>query len=59
VSPARTLIIGDSENDILAGKASGVVTCAVTYGFRSAQKLSALNPDFMIDEPQALKTFVF
>jgi phosphoglycolate phosphatase len=59
VSPARTLIIGDSENDILAGKASGVVTCAVTYGFRSAEKLSALNPDFMIDEPQALKTFVF
>jgi phosphoglycolate phosphatase len=58
ILPARTIIIGDSENDIWAGKASGAVTCAVTYGFRSAEKLLALNPDFVIDEPQALKTFV-
>lgn len=51
---SRALMIGDGENDILAGKAAGVRTCAVTYGFRPVEKLLALKPDFVAHEPREL-----
>lgn len=44
-----TLFIGDSEQDILCGQAAEVDTCAVTYGFRSAEYLKSLNPTYVID----------
>jgi len=46
----RTVIIGDGATDILAGKAAGVITCAVTYGFRSGDALRAAGPDLVIQE---------
>lgn len=46
--PARTLMVGDSELDILAGRAAGVGTCAVTYGFRPAAYLASFRPDYMV-----------
>jgi phosphoglycolate phosphatase len=55
VPAAKAVIVGDSENDILAGKASGIVTCAVTYGFRRKEDLLALLPDFVVDHPDELK----
>lgn len=45
--PARTLLVGDSELDILAGRAAGTGTCAVTYGFRPAAFLASFRPDYM------------
>lgn len=57
-SASRAIIIGDGENDILAGKAAGVMTCAVTYGFRPAEKLLALQPDFVAREPWELMSLV-
>lgn len=35
----RTVIIGDGHQDILCGKSAGIVTCAVTYGFRQSPEL--------------------
>lgn len=55
VSPRKTVIIGDSESDIAAGKAAGIYTCAVHYGFRSAETLRAFHPDFEISKPVELK----
>ncbi|MFA5803036.1 MAG: HAD-IA family hydrolase [Melioribacteraceae bacterium] len=46
---AATLMIGDSEIDIQCGKNAGTQTCAVTYGYRSAEELKKEKPDFMID----------
>ena len=37
--PGETVIIGDSNFDIEAGKAAGTRTCAVTYGFRDVRLL--------------------
>lgn len=54
-SPRKTVIIGDSEGDIIAGKAAGIYTCAVHYGFRSAETLRAFHPDFEISNPVELK----
>ncbi|MBI5847120.1 MAG: HAD-IA family hydrolase [Nitrospirae bacterium] len=47
VGPEETVIIGDSNFDIEAGKAAGTVTCAVTYGYRDAALLQ--DADFIID----------
>ncbi len=49
ISPARTVMIGDSPSDIAAGKAAEVITCAVTYGYRTAEELLAAGPDYLID----------
>lgn len=43
----ETVIIGDSNYDIEAGKAAGIKTVAVTYGFRSREVLK--DADFIVD----------
>lgn len=43
-----TLMVGDTDADILAGRAAGVATCAVTYGALTAEELTALRPDYVI-----------
>ncbi len=58
VPPSRAMIIGDGENDILAGKAAGIMTGAVTYGFRPMEKLLALHPDFIVGDPMELRNFI-
>ncbi len=52
----RTVMVGDGATDIRAGKAAGVMTCAVTYGFRSEDELKKAGPDFVIHEFSELKT---
>ena len=54
----RALLIGDSPQDIRAGQAAGVYTCAVTYGFRPIEELRPLQPDLVIDHPMALKEHI-
>ena len=41
-------MIGDSVYDLKAGKAAGVRTIAVTYGFQEADTLKALKPDAVV-----------
>lgn len=48
-SPAETLMVGDTDADILAGRSAGVATCGVTYGSLSRDALMAFQPDFMLD----------
>lgn len=45
----QALIVGDSDVDIFLGKAAGLLTCAVSYGFRPRKELELLQPDFLID----------
>lgn len=49
VNPDETLMVGDSEADILGGKNAGVRTVGVLYGM-NAEKLKLLEPDFTIDD---------
>jgi phosphoglycolate phosphatase len=46
----RTVIVGDGTTDVRAGKAAGVATCSVTYGFRSEEELRKAGPDYVIHE---------
>jgi phosphoglycolate phosphatase len=47
VSREETAIIGDSNFDIEAGRAAGIKTIGVTYGFRSRESLNGA--DYIID----------
>jgi phosphoglycolate phosphatase-like HAD superfamily hydrolase len=42
-------MVGDTTADILAGKAAGLKTCAVTYGFGRLAELQHCQPDYVID----------
>jgi len=44
----RTVIVGDGTTDIRAGKSAGIITCSVTYGFRSEEELRKAGPDYII-----------
>lgn len=48
VRPEDAVIVGDSDNDILAGKNAGIKTIGVTYGYRSAEMLK--DADFLINK---------
>lgn len=53
-TPERALMVGDTDNDMLAAKAAGMATCAVTYGYFSRGELEAHGPGCMIDAPLEL-----
>lgn len=45
----RVLMVGDSENDINAGKAAGVKTLGLTYGYNYDIPISASRPSYICD----------
>ncbi len=47
ISPEEAIIVGDSNYDIEAGKAAGIKTVAVTYGYRPLEMLQGA--DFIIN----------
>jgi phosphoglycolate phosphatase len=50
-----TVIVGDGTADIGAGKAAGIITCAVTWGYRPEEELRSLGPDQVIHRPADLE----
>jgi phosphoglycolate phosphatase len=52
------VMIGDSEIDILAGRNAGTQTCAVTFGYRSAEQLRATEPDVTVDRFEQLQEVI-
>jgi len=55
IAKEHTAVVGDGTTDILAGKAAGITTCAVTYGFRSEAELRTAGPDHIIHAFSELK----
>ena len=47
ISSEKTLMVGDSETDVLTGRNAGVWTCGVTYGF-GPQALEDAGPDLLL-----------
>lgn len=56
VSKNNTLVVGDSDIDIKAGRVAGVKTVAVTYGYREKELLE--DADFIIDRFSDLLSIV-
>jgi phosphoglycolate phosphatase len=53
ISARDTLMVGDSDTDVLTGRNAGVWTCGVTYGF-GAHTLQKVSPDLVIDDLREL-----
>ena len=56
VRPEEAVIVGDSNFDIEAGKAAGIRTVAVTYGYRPLEMLK--DADFKIDRMDKLPAVI-
>lgn len=54
----ETLMVGDTDNDIEAGKRADVLTCGVTYGSLTREQIQKLNPEFIIDSLSELVSTV-
>lgn len=54
VEPNETLIVGDTELDIMCGKNAGAKTCGVLYGYRTKEHIENENPDFFISDLKEL-----
>jgi phosphoglycolate phosphatase-like HAD superfamily hydrolase len=52
------MMVGDTPADILAGKAAGTKTCAVTYGFGTREALLQCAPDHVIESFSELGNLV-
>jgi phosphoglycolate phosphatase len=58
VDPSRALMIGDSPQDIAAGRSAGAKTCGVTWGFRGAELLREAGADWIAEEPAELLAII-
>ena len=54
VSPCDTYFIGDSEVDVLTGKNAGMISVAVSWGFRDRKILGNAKPDVLFDTREEL-----
>lgn len=52
--PGDCLMVGDSPNDMEAGRRAGVKICAVRYGYGKVEDLRRFDPDFWIDDLREL-----
>jgi phosphoglycolate phosphatase len=50
VPPELSLMVGDSENDILAGRRAGMLTAHARWGYKAPQS----PPDYHLDHPKEL-----
>ena len=57
VPPEQAMMIGDSRNDVLAGRGAGIWTCGITYGFAPVTVRKA-DPDMLVDSTQELKSLL-
>ena len=58
LDPAQTLMVGDREHDILGAKANHVAAAGVTWGYGSAQELTAAGALTLLHEPTNLLDFL-
>jgi phosphoglycolate phosphatase len=49
VAPARTLMVGDSSNDLQAARAAGCAIALVRYGYNHGQPVDGLGADVVLD----------
>lgn len=54
VSPGQCVYVGDTKVDMLTGKAAGMFTVGVSWGFRSVQELRENGADLIINSPAEL-----
>lgn len=54
VKPEECMYVGDTNTDMQTGKAAGMYTIGVTWGFRDREELEENHADIIIDHPTEL-----
>ena len=54
IAPEDIYYIGDTTGDIAEGRAAGVKTVGVTWGWHSKEKMAQAKPDYLFNQPQEL-----
>jgi len=54
VTPAQAVYVGDEVRDVEAGRAAGVRTIAVAWGFSNVESLERAQPDMLVRRPEEL-----
>ncbi len=54
IEPACSLMIGDSENDVLAAKAAGMAVVGLTYGYNYGRDIAESHPDWVMSDIREL-----
>ena len=57
-TPSRTLIVGDTEQDMRAGRSAGVGLCCVRYGYGDLDRIRQINPEYFIERPEEILEIV-
>jgi len=58
INKEKSIMVGDMDIDILAGKNAGILTCAVTYGVSKKEDIIRAEPDFIIDDIGKLRDII-
>jgi phosphoglycolate phosphatase-like HAD superfamily hydrolase len=58
VSPTASLIVGDTELDILCGQNANTKTCAVTHGYRTEESIAMHKPDYLVKDMNELRALL-
>lgn len=58
ISPAHTLMVGDSSNDALAARAAGCPVVLVTYGYNHGEPVRTVDADNFIESLASLRTLL-
>ncbi len=58
IAPANALMLGDSENDVIAARAAGFQIVCVAYGYNHGEDVGKLNPDAVIESMADLKALL-
>jgi phosphoglycolate phosphatase len=59
IDPARTVMVGDREHDIIGAKTNGVFAIGVTYGYGSRAELLSAGADTFCDSPEEILAVIF
>ncbi|MEM9005093.1 MAG: HAD hydrolase-like protein [Cyanobacteria bacterium P01_F01_bin.86] len=54
-TPEHTVYVGDEVRDVDAARFAGIRSASVTWGFNSRNALIRANPNWLIDNPEALR----
>lgn len=49
------VMVGDTDLDVKSGREAGLLTIGVSYGWQNSRRLSAAEPDYMVDSPAELR----
>jgi phosphoglycolate phosphatase len=55
---SEVIYVGDEDRDIIAAKKAKIKNIAVSWGYNSKNKLRQLNPDFLVNSPKEMVSYL-